>query len=389
MLNVQRYLLSKTLRDLKREHGVDFKVADYKVILNYNQIEARSGDRIAEECRGLILRKADKSSIDESRPLGETKILNFAFRRFYNHGDPACAKIDWDSAIVQEKADGTLCMLYFDDVKDEWHVSTRKVPEADLPINGHDMTFRQLFEKALFETSGLSFQEFAAELEKGVTYAFELCTPFNRVQVHHDNYKLYFLLVRELKGNLEMPLEWMSLDVPPVKTHPFSSIDDLVSFVNSRSSLEAEGVVIVDKNFNRIKIKSLEYTTRARLQDVYGNSPKNCLTLILSGKDDDVYPHVPGPIQELLNSLKVKVKDFIILHEEKFAEGMQFAGEDDPKLFADWASREAAMDRRLWTAPLFSWYRKQSSSMIDFLERARQKGEFRGNHLKTILEKIQ
>lgn len=389
MLNVQRYLLSKTLRDLKREHGVDFKVADYKVILNYNQIEARSGDRIAEECRGLILRKADKSSIDESRPLGETKILNFAFRRFYNHGDPACAKIDWDSAMVQEKLDGSLCMLYFDDVKHEWHVSTRKVPEADLPINGHDMTFRALFERAVLDTTGKTLEWYTQRCEPGSTHIFELCTPFNRVQVQHEDCKAFILGINDFERGVEFHGPDLISIFPAPETHPFSSIDDLVSFVNSRSSLEAEGVVIVDKSFNRIKIKSLEYTTRARLQDVYGNSPKNCLTLILSGKDDDVYPHVPGPIQELLNSLKVKVKDFIILHEEKFAEGVQFAGEDDPKLFADWASREAAMDRRLWTAPLFSWYRKQSSSMIDFLERARQKGEFRGSHLKTILEKIQ
>lgn len=389
MLNVQKFLEENSLNDLKKKHAINCRIADHKVILNYDQIHSRPGDRLAEECRGLILRKQNKSAIYSEEKLGPSKILNFGFKRFYNYGDPACSKIDWGSAKIQEKLDGSLISMYFDDVKSEWHAATRKILEADMKVNAFDMTFRELFERALIETSGMKFEEFTSLLVPEMTYLFELCTPFNRVIVNHEGCRIHLIGMRQLLPPFREynPKESL-LPFPTPIEFELSSIDDVLSFVNNQKPTEQEGVVIVDKNFNRIKIKSISYVTYNKLHDTLGNSPRNCLISILEEKDDDIYPFMPSPIQRLLNSIKSGLTSYLSFFEEKIVEGLQFAGEDDPKLFADWASRECAMDAKLWAAPLFAIYRGKATSLPDWIEKSKRVGKYNNNQLDQLLERL-
>lgn len=78
MLNVQQYLQTKSLEDLKTELGI--KVAEHAtlplVILNYDQIESPSKTHpIILECRALVLNKNDWSIVARS------------FSRFFNFGE--------------------------------------------------------------------------------------------------------------------------------------------------------------------------------------------------------------------------------------------------------------------------------------------------------------
>ena len=61
MLLVQEYLMTHTFGDLAKEHGVyaSFSKSGHKFSLNYDQIEARESDPLAQECRGLILAGED------------------------------------------------------------------------------------------------------------------------------------------------------------------------------------------------------------------------------------------------------------------------------------------------------------------------------------------
>jgi len=201
MLLVQEYLKTHSLEALDREHGIKARPCGHKFSLNYDMIEAKDDDLMAQECRGLILCLADDNavlSLDE--PLGETRVLARPFDRFFNHGQGAAADVDLEHPDTRfyEKMDGTLCILYFDFVKDEWHVATRSVAEADLPIDGfEDFTFRTLFEKACLETTGLEdFWRFTFLLDTKKTYLFELTTPRNRIVVNYENYGITLLGAR-------------------------------------------------------------------------------------------------------------------------------------------------------------------------------------------------
>lgn len=110
-LLVQDYLLTHTFAELRAEHGVKFRpsACGRKVSMNYDMIEAHDSNKIAQECRGLVLAKVDNSVfVGESEIIGETKVLARPFHRFFNLGQDAAAKIDFNDPETRfyEKLDG-------------------------------------------------------------------------------------------------------------------------------------------------------------------------------------------------------------------------------------------------------------------------------------------
>ncbi|MEK6883554.1 MAG: hypothetical protein AABY22_28255, partial [Nanoarchaeota archaeon] len=179
MLLVQKYLETHSFGDLAKDHGVyaSFSKSGHKFSLNYDQIEARESDPLSQECRGLILALSDGSPIpgvltpenritrDHITP-GVTQILAYPMKRFFNHGQGAAASINWsDSKLsILEKLDGSLNILYFDNIILQWCVATRAMPDADLIMDNGLHTFRTLFERALKDTLDLSFDDFTSHL---------------------------------------------------------------------------------------------------------------------------------------------------------------------------------------------------------------------------------
>jgi hypothetical protein len=97
-----------------REHGLaalcerfHIKAARHEahpnlIQLKYNQITAPMAEPIVQQCRGLI--------VDESR---DWEAVCHPFDKFFNANEPLAAPIDWASARVFEKLDGSLMSLYF------------------------------------------------------------------------------------------------------------------------------------------------------------------------------------------------------------------------------------------------------------------------------------
>src|SRR3989304_4986341 len=81
------------------------------VCLKYNMIDSPMSERITQECRGIIL--------DEEN---DWAIVSRSFDKFFNFGEGHAAKINWDTANVQEKLDGSLMALYH--YRDKWHVQS-------------------------------------------------------------------------------------------------------------------------------------------------------------------------------------------------------------------------------------------------------------------------
>ncbi|HEY9745493.1 MAG TPA: RNA ligase [Oculatellaceae cyanobacterium] len=337
MLKVQEYLLSHTLFDLEREHGVYARFSNLnpnKFTLNYDMFEARDGDIIAEECRGLILEGIGT----EKYSSGPTRILAYPFRRFYNHGQSAAANINWKTAKFFEKLDGTLCIVYYDHTLGIWSVATRSVPDADLPFsNLTNKTFRQLFGKAVSETYFPSmqpedaFKKFCESfLETKFTYMFELCTPENEPNcIRHTSYKAFLLGVRNNETLLEEEVCNLAssglLVCPSYDLTPNSVFD----FVLSRSHLEYEGLVVRDSDFNRIKIKNPEYVLASKIKDGAVKSPRSLLKAILSGKDDDIRPLLPESFKEKLDKIKDNLQDFLRSEEEWYKQHANPEGEEN------------------------------------------------------------
>lgn len=402
-LLVQEFLETKTFGDLIKEHGVyaSFSKSGHKFSLNYDQIEAKEADPLAQECRGLVLSAEDghpfqsleidgKRNFEHISP-GKTKILAYPMKRFFNYGQGSAANIDWsapDLAIL-EKLDGTLCIVYHDPFTNQWCVATRSVPEADLLMDNGIFTFRTLFEKALVETTGYEFEIFTRFLETSYTYCFELTTPYNRIVVDYKNNGVTLLAVRGLVTLKEVSLKHPVVDqlptcLPIVQEHVRMSMDELVNWVSSLNPMEHEGVV-VRRGEDRIKVKNAAYVAYNKVRDALATSPRNIVELILSEKDDDVISFLPEEIVKNLQKIKAGVVAAIKQHDEAYQLAKAEADKilpGDKKTFAILVTK----NKELWSAPFFQMFDGKAANMRDFIVKNRKDGSWGNSFLDKFLE---
>jgi hypothetical protein len=408
MLLVQQYLETHNFNELIRDHGVypSFSKSDRKFSLNYDQIEAKESDPLAQECRGLVLSREDGRSIFEDQNAkfpgveydrysispGKTKVLAYPMKRFFNYGQGSAAEINWSDPYlaVLEKLDGTLCIVYWDPFTDQWCVATRSVPEADLLMDNGIYTFRTLFEKAVEDTTELTFNALTGCLDKGYTYCFELTTPYNRIVVHYPNNGVTLLAARDLATCKEVDfyhevVQYLNCVVPFVQAHTYTSVQELVDWVSSLNPMEHEGVVVRDSKFNRIKVKNAAYVAYNKVRDALGTSERNCVELILSEKDDDVIPMLPEEIVKNLQKLKVGVQATIKEHDEAYKMAKAKAdlmAPGDKKTFAILVTQ----NKSLWSAPFFQMFEGKVSNMKDFIAKNRKDGTWGNSFLDKMLE---
>ncbi len=402
-LLVQDFLKTHSFKDLAEMHGVysSFSKSGHKFSLNYDQIEAKEDNPLTQECRGLILSSVNglpfsfneingKRNFDHIIP-GDTRILAFPMRRFFNYGQGSAANVNWNdpNLSILEKLDGTLCIVYFDVWTNQWCVATRSVSEADLPLDNGLFAFRTLFEKALLETTGSSFEEYTQKLDKEITYCFELTTPYNRVVVYYPDNKITLLAARSVIYSEN----WSSFEelnikdvptfgVPIVKGYSYSSINDLVEWVSSRNPVEYEGVVVRDSNFNRIKIKNAAYVAQSKMRDTLGSSIRNCLTIILLEKDDDVLPLLPEDIKNNLIKIKGQLQEFIKKYDNLYI--MYKEQVNSKKEFA----QLVLSNKDIWSAPFFNIFDGKSKNVKDFILNNKREGEWSNSFLDSILSAL-
>lgn len=268
----------------------------------YNQIESEKCNPVVREARGIILNRDDDWSV-----------VAFPFRRFFNHGEQCADQIDWSSARVQEKIDGTLFIMYH--YKSRWHVATKGSPDASGSVNDNPITFKELFwRSAEFWLKGLSK---SGEFDKENTYLWELTSPYNRVVCDYtergpigwvydlqgnkiwrdeledqtgygkDGSRITLIGVRNNKTFQEYPLDKWRGDVHyVVNEYPLTTLEEVIEASKALNPLKQEGFVIVDGNFNRIKVKSPSYVAIHHLRE--GSPKKRIIDLLKSNEGDEV-----------------------------------------------------------------------------------------------------
>jgi hypothetical protein len=253
-LHVQQYLESHSIEELTAFYGISAKrhpKYPNLVMLKYNQIESPMGERIVQECRGLILNEAEGWSV-VSRP----------YDKFFNYGEGHASPIDWPSARVYEKLDGSLMTLYW--YADQWHVASSGLPDAGGPVMGSSGTFAELFWRVWNELG------YRLPTDTGCCYMFELMTPHNRVVVPHQTCRIVLHGAREIATGIECKPEIFASDSVAwevVRSYPIATLDDVVAMAATLKPMEHEGYVVVDKDFRRIKVKSPQYVAMAHMKD--------------------------------------------------------------------------------------------------------------------------
>ena len=262
MLKVQEYLLAgNTLQLLQEQYGIKHRFShDFPelVSLKYDQIHSPMGEKICQECRGLILNERDNWNI-----------VAQGYLKFFNYGEGLAAPIDWLTARYQEKVDGSLCNLYW--YGNRWNVATTGTPDAFGEVGQSGRTFSELFWETLGGdpfTPSLTSQKY--------NYLFELTGPLNRVVIPHATAGLTLLGGRNVATGNEVRSEDLIWKfnvgehtnlVRLVKEFPLQSIDDVMKTFSTMSPLSQEGYVVVDANFNRVKVKHPGYVAMHHAKD--------------------------------------------------------------------------------------------------------------------------
>ena len=276
----------------KKPYCVEVKKEDGVILLKYNQIESDFLNEMVRECRGIIL--------------SDTFIpVCVPFFKFGNYGESYCPEIDWGSARVQEKIDGSLIKVWYYNGK--WRVSTNGTIDAykaeikTLICENKYKTFGELFDEAK-KNSNLDFDK----LDESNTYMFELVSPYNKIIVPYSETKLYHIGTRN-RWTFEEIDEDIGVEKP--KEFDLHSIEDCIKATKLMPFSE-EGYVVVDKNWNRIKIKSPAYVTAHHLK---GNGELNFISLIellRTNETEEFLTYFPE-YKEIVDTYKSKIESII------------------------------------------------------------------------------
>ena len=265
------------------------KFGKHLVMFKYSQIESDFSNEIVKEARGIIL---DEDSLE---------IVSYPFRKFMNYGEANADEIDWTSASVLEKIDGSLIKIVR--IGSDFLISTNGTIDADdAPIAEQiGCPFKTFGDAVRFALGGQDL--FGLFPEENVTYMFELVSPFTRVVIPYPETELYFLGCRDnvtLQETLPFDHPLFKLFKTP-KVFPLKTLDDCISSVKDFPWNE-EGYVVVDSKFHRIKVKSPAWIATHHLVGNGALSSTRCLELVRLNEVSEVlnyFPNLKDEIEEI------------------------------------------------------------------------------------------
>ena len=251
------------IQQLLHLHGLQAVVDDLHLIckkrgnlilLKYNSIESDYSIEAVQECRGLIL--------DRSKAW---KIVSYSFSKFFNIQEGHAAKIDWSTAKIFKKNDGSLIHLaYYEDEK-IWLVNTSGNINGECRANDTQLTFNELFWQTVSLHYKISKDEFIAKLDTKNCYSFEIMTPYNIVVTSHRDSRVVLLAVRDIESTQEYNLDLFEDKFICCERYSFMDLDTINKTFEGMS-WEDEGYVVCDANFNRVKIKNPAYVQMHHLK---------------------------------------------------------------------------------------------------------------------------
>lgn len=262
------------------------------LMLKYNQLDSDFHEEIVRECRGLIL---DEDSLEP---------VSVPFFKFGNYGESYCPEIDWESAVILEKRDGSLVKVV--KLGEDYLISTNGCIDAFKAMMPDDVScpyksYGELFMKAMGDRLSL--------LSEGYTYMFELTSPYNRIVVPYDDIEIALIGIRDnksLQEELICDSELKDSFLLP-KRYGFRTLEECIESAHSLPYSE-EGYVVLDKHFNRVKIKSLEYVNVHHLRGEGAMTEKRILDIIRQNEIAEYLIYFPE-YKELFDEYKRKVDD--------------------------------------------------------------------------------
>lgn len=291
MMKIQEYILKHGIEKTISDFKLKTRLYENKMLLKYDQLVSPTLMALPEmqDCRGLVLE------------LNTWKVMCLSFRKFFNSEEGNAHKIDWDTAHVLEKLDGSMIQVYWDWNKNTWFAATSGTAEGEGEVNNKfGTTFNDLF----WGTIRDKYPTFRIEwLDKKCCYVFELTTPYNIVVKPHGESSVTLLTARNLETLEEASREELLvcgkvLHLPVVKSFDLNK-GNVGAILRSLENMpwSEEGYVVVDGKFNRVKIKNPAYVAVHHLKGKVAEH--NILVIVKSNEIEEFVSTFPDRKEEL------------------------------------------------------------------------------------------
>lgn len=319
------------------------------IMFKYNQISSDFTIPLVREARGIIFRESDWECVCEK------------FTKFGNYGESYCPDIDWATASVQEKVDGSLIGMFYDN---GWHICTNGTIDA-FKAELNDVKYQNFGQLVLAAIHRVFEDEhkFFTMLDPKCTYIFELVSPYNRVVIPYEDTKLYFLGIRDMEDGKEWNPEDsdISYDFEMPKRYSLHSLEDVQKAANALP-WDEEGYVVCDANRNwvltwpngetttkKCDCASLDYwyepeetyidTLRYKIKDSrYPSERYYRLKETYSHSKYDDYSFVDFKIQFVFDSF---CDDTIKAHQQLgYGEKIGFKSKEECQKYCDWLNKK-------------------------------------------------
>lgn len=282
-------------------------------ILNYTEKAAYDAvwNNVTLNCRGLIV---DINGEVVARP----------FPKFFNYGQVGCPEIDIDApAIVSDKMDGSLGILYLDNFTGKYAIATRGSFTSDQAIHATE----------LLRTKYANFKPIP-----GWTYLFEIIYPENRIVCDYDGMDDLVLIgmvniesggsVTAFTGGWRGP------------------VTEIFQWENMRQALEAnprpgkEGFVVhfLDSDI-RVKIKQEDYIALHRI--VTNLNARSVWQAMLDDKVQELIEQIPDEFHDFIRGVERDIENdvweshgIVVRAFKRIKADMAAAGESTKKDFA-------------------------------------------------------
>lgn len=288
------------------------------LLFKYDQIASDFSNQIVQEARGLILDSENNWNV-----------VSFPYKKFFNYGEPNCHDIDWPSAKIYEKLDGSLMTMYY--YNNEWQVSSSGLPDAQglvrclLAKNIETITFEELFWRVFKECN---YDKLMDSLDINVCYIFELMTPHNRVVVKHKMNSLVLHGLRNIKTFQEYePTENHGFNI--VSKYDFNDINIALEQSKQLNPYEHEGFIVCDQHFNRLKIKSPEYVTLSLMAGSLNKNPEMQIIKIIQTNEGHEFLLHNDELRDTYDTWNTKYEELIKIINSTWLQVNHIANQKD------------------------------------------------------------
>lgn len=260
------------------------------ILFMYNHYKSDLSEEICQESRGLIL---------EDRTF---KVVCYPFKKFFNYGEPLAATIDWSSTRLLNKLDGSIIKTFY--YENKWRVATNSTidaSQAPVTLKEGTCSFKELFDVAAAR------QLDETKLNKNYTYMFELVSDLALNVVRYNKTEIWHIGSR---NNITLLEEEVDIGVQkPERLLNFpNDLFAAVEYVNCYSAEEKEGLVVVDKFYNRVKIKGEDYVKAHYLRNNGVMNIKRALEILRDGEKTEYLCYFPEH-RNFIDKIECEKKD--------------------------------------------------------------------------------